>query len=420
MLLASFVRNGGSCRAAWLEAVRHVAGMRNRSAARPDKALRPVLAAWLAWSCSTSGVEQDFATMQGLLPKQCQGLSDARVEDLLVVCKHEATEEQKRRLIAQAQDLWLQFYGRSRQAQEGQVRFRRPVALKCTRGGLETEASWLRKRRSAVLAAARKWQRAGRDRQAAQVLQAQTDPAWTDKMEKESVFQAKKRFKRLVRAHDSGLALPQDLGDQATFAREKAKVQKRTEADMRKHARKHQRKITAKTLQRPAFVRPEGPVFIDAQLVGAARAAVVQHVAPAALTDVREDAKHFVVRTVSQPGQRVQWLLALRGGCVSDPAWLASKGRRGLHLTYKSGVQTARRVWVSPTWAERHSRLYDIISAAIQTLGSRWSFFNGSVEEYVRAARAAGSSRPIFGLVTPGDQAASQARVLKKLAGHVY
>lgn len=85
----------------------------------------------------------------------------------------------------------------------------------------------------------------------------------------------------------------------------------------------------------------------------------------------RIDAQAWVVDNPTAPGQRIEWLAAIRGGHVVSPEYVLSGA--GPFLTFKRATTTRRWVWVSSEFAAAHPILAAIVCGAVGTGISSWA-----------------------------------------------
>jgi len=85
----------------------------------------------------------------------------------------------------------------------------------------------------------------------------------------------------------------------------------------------------------------------------------------------RLDAQAWVVDDPTAPGQRIQWLAAIRGGSVVSPEYILSGV--GPFVTFKRATFTRRWLWLSAEFAIAHPILAAIVGGAVGTGASRWS-----------------------------------------------
>ena len=244
-------RKGASSREAWRLAVEHVGDM--QSNLHPIKSLLPPLHAWLGWSCSTSGVEQNFSCLKSLL-SDCQGLCDSRVRDVLMLVTHKGSTKDMESVVRKARLIWSKHFGVSRRANEDQIRCRKAGPVKTHRNNTQTEASWLRERRQQVAEACRKWRRRDSFEAARQRVDAISGPHWTPGMQKEATFQQGKRLKRLIIAHKNGMTLDEDVGNTDDFQAKVRKTEQNMRKNLRDHERKHELRAQVKIIKRPQFL----------------------------------------------------------------------------------------------------------------------------------------------------------------------
>ena len=396
---------GATSREAWRLAIEHVGDM--QSNLHPIKSLLPPLHAWLGWSCSTSGVEQNFSCLS--LLSDCQGLCDSRVRDVLMLVTHKGSTKDMETVVRKARLIWSKHFGVSRRANEDQIRYRKAGPVQTHRNNTQTEASWLRERRRQVAEACRRRRRRDSFEAARPRVDAISGPLWTPRMQKEATFQQGKRLKRLIIAHKNGMTLDGDVGNEDDFQAKLRKIEQNMRKNLRDHERKHELRTQVKIIKRPQFQRPRGVVFLDKfisrQDLPACRRALS---AGARVSSNRARAGVFIVADIASPGQRVRWHLAIRGGAVMDPAWLKSQGRGGFMLKYKAATQVPRKVWVS-AWAERREELFHILARAAAARGSKWSLLQMSEAEILPAIARRNNTRPIHILLTPGDKERVQA-----------
>ena len=91
----------------------------------------------------------------------------------------------------------------------------------------------------------------------------------------------------------------------------------------------------------------------------------------AAIVADRLDAQAWVVEDPSAPGQRIQWMAAIRGGHVVSSEYVVSGV--GPFVTFKRATITRRWLWVSAEFAIAHPILAAIVGGVLGTGASRWS-----------------------------------------------
>ena len=411
---------------AWGAAVSRIQTSRRETRHNHSTAhLMPVLHAWLGWSCTTSGVEQDFAFLTALLKKSNNRMNDDTVENIMIIGVDRLEPEKQTRAIVHAQRLWAENFGFCRNGQtRGTKRLGFGKRLRknaAENEGPVSEAAWLKIRRKAVDTATAQWLKAGKHKDSESRLMQDTQAEWTEAMDKETAFQREKRFKRLVYAEREKHILPKDIDDEAEHRRGQKRVQlaeKKVAADRGRKA--SQRSLALETtLRPPSFPIVAGKaVFLDKSVAASERKACCSTIARlrARQTDVRTDADVIVVHDLATVGQRNKWVCALGGLTVMTAECMVATGRKGDMVGFKQATLTKRCLWTSPAFAQRHTILHEIIGAFVQKPGSKWTWFCGTLQEYLAAGN---NRRVILGLVTPGDKAASQA-IIYLLSVHIY
>ena len=103
-------------------------------------------------------------------------------------------------------------------------------------------------------------------------------------------------------------------------------------------------------------------------------------------------------------GRWGEWYATLKGLAVATPNYLTSSGLNGHILRFQPSVRTARLIWASPAFAERHAGLHDITTHSMDMVCNRWTWFEGTTEDVSTACRRTRGSRHMIMLVTPGDK----------------
>jgi hypothetical protein len=124
-------------------------------------------------------------------------------------------------------------------------------------------------------------------------------------------------------------------------------------------------------------------------------------------TDITE-ASLFVVSNPSDPGHRISWLVALRGGRLATPTYLLSNGRTGSCITYECAVKTRRKLWMSPAFVTAHPQLAGIIAKMTRLPCSRWTLLSTEAQFIKRVAQSIKSNRhhATMAVVTRADKRA--------------
>ena len=203
-------RPGVSNPQAWQEAL-------DRAGARgtlPLAALRPALQAWMAWTSSTSGIEQNFSQMERIFGARTNNSGDSTYLDLLTVVVEKLTPSEETAVVRDAREIWVERYGPARRKlrdriDKGVKRGPREAGAAAD-GSFKTEAAFIRKRGADVRELHSQWVRDGMRQGAAKRVRDAAAELWTDKMDDEVNFQQTKRHKRLVDAARENQVLPKE------------------------------------------------------------------------------------------------------------------------------------------------------------------------------------------------------------------
>ena len=200
-----------SNRDAWRQAVWRV-GERRPSQKAPTTALCTVLASYLAWTASSSGVEQLFSTLKNspIEHSKATGMvldTDRRTAMAMGDC-HAREAKVAAEIVSEARRIYCTLLrsGISRRRTTTQKRFDKG---RTSTGRKGSHAQWDRDRKHSLATALQDLHTPPR---------AATAPMLTESAEKERDFQRKKAFKRKAEALSDGLLLP----DEVTPALERA------------------------------------------------------------------------------------------------------------------------------------------------------------------------------------------------------
>ena len=226
----------------------------------------------------------------------------------------------------------------------------------------------------------------------------------TDPMRKEVAFQEEKRFKRLVDSERMGTSISEDIAKTKNFERRKNDMLKRETVNRKNNMKKTFARAAAKSLTRPPYIPLAGKkVFLHPDLdIALTREITKQN---GIIVSDRQAASVYVAPNPAEPGQRVEICAILYGRSILQPEFVRSRGASGGLVCYTKAVGVRRELWVSPAWADRHGVLYNILETAVETSGSKWEWFQGDLDDYLKLPER----RKVIGLVTPGDLSASQA-----------
>ena len=353
---------GCSNKEAWQRALQCHVGRRQkpsqRSVDRPD-ALITVLLRYLAWSASTSRIEQTFSTCQRLMGHR--GSADVPYEEMLVrlAAARSDVASEVAKTLARAQALWsAQTDRRDNPARA----VRADKGLKRKTGVATSEATALAKRRQAIISA-----------HAASSAPAATEPLGredlSEKMAKELTFQHAKQEKRKLEALRDGILLPGEVDEplQEALAQMLADTEQRAKvraAELRRTARlAHQAELDWTVLQ-GRWVH----IALDGDTAGVATACQRQGLRIAldpALADL------FVVEDPSNPSKTIRLLSGAKGLLVMS-AKRALSGDSGAFLQFERALRLQRVLWATDAFQARHGCLWNHIVTLATLRGCKW------------------------------------------------
>lgn len=373
-------------RAAWQKAIKRTQKHPSTRGSYPVSALKPVLLRYLAWTCSTSKVEQGFSKADRL---GCGGNSPASAESEsgTLMLMHSSPQD-KEVICKRAQKLYAKSAGMQRERPSARVDAgvrRKPKAT--------GEAAWLRKRRQGVAAAVLSGTcpaaqavvgNSSQQQDAAQLEQ------WGGAHEKEYQFQMKKQSRNKVDAFLDNLLLDTEV-TKGLQEHVKEEQRKWHAADQMMLAKRRRITRMLGTINKKLDWCPFGGCLaVDATMCQDARSAMeARSLVPS--TD-RQKADVFVVDSdVNKLGERSTWYAALRGCMVVNRRALVSNGESGVFLKYKAAIEMRRGVWLSDSFRQRHPEISAIIEHAISLPQSRWRML-GSDGEALRQLKVNGTN----------------------------
>ena len=399
----NFVRKGFSGRDAWKKAVETTQRMGASKATCPALALRPVLCRYVAWGCSTSGVERLFASWDSVAPPSRSGCSESLIDD--DVCLISADPNDDFAAIQHARWVWAKLYGCARTA----IRCPRVDAGIRRMSKLGTEQAFIRKRRADVEEELKTNVEA---RRAASVAPTSADipdnSHWHGSHTREALFQLEKEQLRVLEALESGTLDVSDV-DPASAALLAEFLCKGDRLDKRYFAGQAQRRLATRPVERPSLLGKslflEDGVTINGLPVLLTRGRM-------RLSSDRGTADVFVVKDIAHPGQR-STLHAVLGGCVvCSIDFLTSLGQSGPALVYKMAVAKKKSVWASDEFQAKHRVLHDIIKTRSGMPGSRWTALE-SKAKVLAEARKRGNSSGLLIFTGVGEQKSEEFRQVK-------
>ena len=376
------------------------------------------LSRWTGWGLATSGLEQNFAQLERVHSTRVASMTDHRLEDLFVLVVTKLARDMELVVLKSARQLWADNFGRSFNMQGNKRKDR--IDKGFSRGpaaeveGEVTEQAFVAKRRKCLKEKCRSWiNKNSRVERDAKISMAAA-PRWTDAMELEVTFQAKKKATRLIEANIEGQTLPSDLPQDframrtAYEAKEtKNRLAWRAEVERRNTILTRTRPKPIKFAGRRAFVDPRMPPADLLDTVTAIKSTGMVK------TTNRAVATCFVVADLNNVGQRVDWVVSLQGGFIVTPEYVHSRGSSGPMAAYVASIRDPRVLWCSPAFADNHRIIYDILIAAIARPESSWKWFHGSTGEFLeKAGKKSRVPREIHGLVTLNEKKSEAFKVL--------
>ena len=342
---------------AWGIALRKVIQSRGWGSGDPDlpTALVVVLARYLAWSASTSRIEQTFSSMDRTM--QFRGHATAAFEEsLLRLASAKADAADGGQAIAKrAQALWSAQTDRRKHTAgrfDNGVK-RGPVA--------KSEATSVAKRRRAVgLAVA----------SAAPAAAADDAMQLPPSLQEELQFQKEKLMQHKVEALRNGCLLPAEIDeDLETAMREHLTNVAKRAHDRATGVDRKERLTGVHALDwnalrgRHAFVRREGLDDVAAVSVACLERGMT-------LTDDIAAADVFVVVNVTDPGDKIRLWAGAKGLLVMSATRVLHD--LGPFLRLERASRLRRRIWATDAWRERHSYLWSIIVGIAQARNTGW------------------------------------------------
>ena len=218
-------------REAWRRAVQKTSRPSVR-ANYPISDLLPVLEAYMAWSFSSSGVEQNFSVMDSACPSRASQASDRTILDHLTILTHSDPQEEHA-IFEESCAIWRQLYGDVRGSGPGpRLRgYKRKAAEGLQIGVARSLEAWKRQRRAEV-AHAVKEESTTLDREGIKErAKAIAGDLWSESHQREEDRQKVLRSARLVEA----------ASRHQTVAREETATMQATVAAMKQHEEKLRR-----------------------------------------------------------------------------------------------------------------------------------------------------------------------------------
>lgn len=352
-----------SNREAWRQAVLRV-GRRSPAQANTTGALRTVLASYLAWTASSSGVEQLFSTLKASPTEQSKSSgavldTDRRTAVAMGDCQVREAKVAAE-IVSEARRLYCTLLRSGISRTNTQQRFDK--GRTSTTGRKGSHAQWDRDRKESLATALKDLTTPPR---------AATAPMRTESAVKERDLQRSKAFKRKAEALTDGLLLPDEVTPALECAAKKmVKNNKQNDRQRKKKRLDYLTEYEMASTKKPsgwACDGLQGPVWLDPRL-GEKTQAVQQKLHTLGVTSQSQarlayhlfqcflivllvfscplfinrsgqdmqQAKLLVLANFGQVGDSVKITAALQGAVVLSAAVLFGKG--GVKLTFNGGL----------------------------------------------------------------------------------
>ena len=425
---ASLRANQCDDRAAWRSAVLRCLKSRDKDK-WPVANLQQVLHAWLGWNPGTSSIENGFSQYQAIFSSNRRGRMSRQREQDIMTLVGDIVEGEVAEIVKMAREIWRQHFYNVRK--ENTERKLNCGVRRTPRAGRPTLSRFLTARRQAV---AKKLGVSPPEHLSAEALKRRTTAAWTDSMEREERHMKTKRARKLMETVAAGtVVLTKLLGGMAReevidiynadqqrlqAQRSKALDQKRAVFSPKRlvdlkgkrifwepqeladnpASRRASVALHLRTIGNPGFcqsrrsetptARPParpGPLAMDPAPLHRTAASIA-------------DADVVVVRDFPDISLAARWRLTLNGGALAQLVCLTSGGNGGTCIVFKPAVKlTKRLIWTSTKFARKNPSAMEALELAMGSPESKWSWFVGNNEEFLRKALA---TPALFGLVT--------------------
>ena len=341
-------------RRAWQRALEQTQRTRTSREAHPAEALVPTVQRYLAWTCSTSGVEQNFSAAERL--RFGHGPASEATEALqLKAALDKRPQEERSHVCARARELFAAVFGPTRGKRSGR-RLDKGIRRKQERFNT-SETAWLHRRRRSVAEALKEHT----------TTQQQEEPdqrpaGWAETHEKEMLAQRKKARRRLVEAAGDGYLTPEELTPELAGALA-TQLSLDMKADAQLATKARLREVAAGIMRRNLSWEP-----LRGQKAWVGRGQHSQCVQDAlvkrglVVTQDRLQAQVFAVEDVGQAGERVSLLAALRGALLVSFEQAVSGA--GVFIQYVPGTNVRREIFVTPQFAREHAEVTRMVHAA--------------------------------------------------------
>ena len=362
----------------------------------------PAAVAWIAWSPSTSAVEQNWSKMQVVASALSSSISDAWLATIMAVACTHVPQSEEEQLLEKALKLWKQYFPNARQCSK-QRRLDFGRKHKRAANARTTEKDIIAKRENDVSKQVAEWRSAGLHDGAKRRTMDASRTAWTPKLQAEETFQKGKQFTRLAQSFLEGAALESEIAEHDDFdARAYRLVEKQD-----KYGTENMRQREAKR----ARVQRSGPAIgVDWRVHRLHEVGLSREVKDAAemlgmaLTKERTDATAFVVDSIGKPGQRTEICAIMNGAMTMTVDFLQTSGQSGAMVRYQRPAK--KRIWASPAWDAAHAHVRQLLDRIIAQSGGHYIAVAGVAAAELRVAASRHQHRgQLLALVTPTEKA---------------
>ena len=343
-----------------------------------------VLAAYMCWTASSSGVEQTFSKVERSHLHRGNGKSDSfRRAVVGLTCDHGSNSQKDQEIISTARALFSS--GRSFCAKNKLCgrRVRLDKGAKKTQQVEEkpkTEAAWLRKRKAAVENVVAQTPK----RQKTEVQPVRPD-GFTPKMVEEAKRQEGAVVKRRIEAFFDGHLLDEEKPKQKEIQKRVADQKARDVARLKEETQLQVlRDMVTDNRDKHFFLKMvQGKDIWMDQATPTERQRLLNLGANTVNTDL-EKAKIFLV-TSSNPEVRAQWHAALKGGLLMSREILDNgSSPSGFAISFEGAMKMKKmKLHMTPTFQRKQVHLADLLRRTASQSWSQWTFVEATKAETV-------------------------------------
>ena len=396
-------KNGGDTSGAWRRAVQETQSTAQRRRHYEVSEILPLLWRYMAYSGSTSGVEQAFSRQKKLMGEQ-RNLTPHNEEILLCLGITSADPVRDAALAAAARGVWMAAFGPPRAPRRPGL----PEAGRIQRAARVSERAMAQTRAERLRLAA------GGPGETETAIAAKRKAAkmWGARQEKElgaRVELAKRR--RLDAALQGTLARPaQDL-EPGEISDHRRKARQAEGAVLRRHAIFRAR---GQPRDLAAGLGPGTRVFLQDEVRHSGLQLALSRNRWRAVND-RVLAEVFVVVDPARPDPRDAFVAALGGRLLVSPKFLLEPGA-GAAVRYDRALRLPRYIWVSPACSAKFGNALDVMRRLVAFSGSdgapksRWRW--DTLDEFLvrRNGRGVRGASELVALVLPAEVDAPSLR----------